>query len=442
MPSPSRSSSRTGPTLTAAGRRFTRGGGSPPGPGESDRRTPLGTLATVRHIPDTERRARLARRHALAPGHRAADPEAATRAVTVLHSTEPATVYLSVRARVDGLTVADVDRALYADRTLVKQLAMRRTLFVFPRDLLPAAWGSASARVAGQLEARLVKEVEAAGHAADGAAWLEDARAAVVDALAGGAALTAQEIRERVPALEARLDLAPGKKYAANVSIAPRVLTQLGGRGRAGPRRERRPLAALQATVGADVRLARRRASGGQGGRGVRRAGRSLAALVRPRHRGRPRVVAGRDQGRRPGRARRARRGRGVAGRRRHRLGAARRRRPGGRRRAVGGAAAGARPDGDGLEASATSTSARTRRTCSTATATPARRPGGTAASSAAGCRTTRAWSRSARSRSSRRPPCDALEAEAARLTDWLDGVRVGTSTLRRPMKVVDWVQP
>jgi hypothetical protein len=185
----------------------------------------------VRHIPDTERRARLARRHALAPGHRAADPEAATRAVTVLHSTEPATVYLSVAARVDGVTVADVDRALYEDRTLVKQLAMRRTLFVFPRDLLPAAWGSASARVADTLSARLVKEVENAGLATDGAAWLEQARTEVLAALDDGRALTAQEIRTEVPALEARLDLAPGKKYAANVSIGPRVLSQLGVEG-------------------------------------------------------------------------------------------------------------------------------------------------------------------------------------------------------------------
>jgi len=186
----------------------------------------------VRHIPDTERRARLAQRHALAPGHRAADPEAATRAVTVLHSTEPATVYLSIRARVDGVTVDDVDRALYTDRSLVKQLAMRRTLFVFPRDLLPAAWGSASARVATTLAARLAKEVEAAGLADDGAAWLEEVRAAVLGVLEGEPALTAQQIRERVPALEARLDLAPGKSYGVNVPIAPRVLSQLGVEGR------------------------------------------------------------------------------------------------------------------------------------------------------------------------------------------------------------------
>jgi hypothetical protein len=185
----------------------------------------------VRHLPDTERQARLARRHPLAPGHRAADPEAATRAVTVLHSTEPATVYLSVRARVEGVTVADVDRALYEDRTLVKQLAMRRTLFVFPRDLLPAAWGSASARVAVALSARLAKEVEKGGVADDGAEWLEDAKAAVLEVLRNEQALTAQEIRARVPALEARLDLAPGKSYGVNVPIAPRVLSQLGVEG-------------------------------------------------------------------------------------------------------------------------------------------------------------------------------------------------------------------
>src|SRR5687768_2430246 len=100
----------------------------------------------MRQVSDHERRARLAVRHALAPAFRAGSAESVTRAMTVLHSTEPATVYLSCWARTDSLELADVDRALYTDRTLVKQLAMRRTLFVFPRDLLPAVWSSASAR--------------------------------------------------------------------------------------------------------------------------------------------------------------------------------------------------------------------------------------------------------------------------------------------------------
>ena len=56
-----------------------------------------------------------------------------------LHATDPATVYLSAWARVDGMTVPDMERALYAERSLVKHLAMRRTLFVFPRATLSVA---------------------------------------------------------------------------------------------------------------------------------------------------------------------------------------------------------------------------------------------------------------------------------------------------------------
>ena len=181
----------------------------------------------MRHLSDVERRARLARRHAVAPSLRAPDAVAATRAMTVLHATEPATVYLSLFARVDELTHAEVDRVLYDERELVKQLAMRRTLFVFPRDLLPAAWGSASARVATQLRARLVKEVEAGGIATDGSAWLDAARGAVLARLAEDGELSAQELRDQVPELAGRLDMAVGKSYGANVPIAPRVLTQL-----------------------------------------------------------------------------------------------------------------------------------------------------------------------------------------------------------------------
>jgi hypothetical protein len=185
-------------------------------------------MSRMRLITDDERRARIAVRHALAPEARLDDPVAATRAMTVLHATEPATVYLSLLARVDGLTVEDVDRALYDDRSLVKQLAMRRTLFVFPRELLPAAWGSASARVAAQLRTRLAKEVQAAGLAADGAAWLDAAEAAVLARLADGSALPAQTLREEVPELQGRIELAPDKAYGGSFPIAPRVLSQLG----------------------------------------------------------------------------------------------------------------------------------------------------------------------------------------------------------------------
>lgn len=186
----------------------------------------------MRTVTDVERRHRLARRHALVPGHRAADPVTATRAMTVLHATEAPSVYLSLWARVDGLTVADVDRALYDDRSLVKQLAMRRTLFVFPRDLLPAAWGSASARVAAAHRVRLAKDAERGGLADDGAAWVDAAERAALARLADGTELSAQELREQVPELAGHIEMSPGKSYGATVPIAPRVLTQLGVEGK------------------------------------------------------------------------------------------------------------------------------------------------------------------------------------------------------------------
>ncbi|MEH1163862.1 winged helix DNA-binding domain-containing protein [Micromonospora sp. CPCC 205539] len=181
----------------------------------------------MKHVSDDERRARLAVRHALAPAFRVDSPEAVTRAMTSLHATEPPTVYLSCWARTGLLEPADVDRALYDDRTLVKQLAMRRTLFVFPRDLLPAVWPSASARVAANERARMAKDVVKAGLAADGNDWLDRARSEVLAALAdapdGRAAL---EIRQTIPMIDVRVAASPGESWSAS-----RVLTHLGATG-------------------------------------------------------------------------------------------------------------------------------------------------------------------------------------------------------------------
>ena len=85
----------------------------------------------MRHVSDEERRARLAMRHALVPTARVASPEAVTQATTVLHATESASVYLSYWARSQSPHEADLYRALYGERSLVKQLAMRRTLLSF-----------------------------------------------------------------------------------------------------------------------------------------------------------------------------------------------------------------------------------------------------------------------------------------------------------------------
>ncbi|PFG41032.1 winged helix DNA-binding protein [Georgenia soli] len=182
----------------------------------------------MRTITNVERRARLARRHRLAPGHRAADVVAAAESMVGLHATLHATVHLAAWARVDALTHADVDGALYTDRTLVKQMAMRSTLFVLTRQTLPAAVRGPGARVAAAEERLLVRDVERAGLTTDGARWVEEVGTAVVAHLSGGAKASWHELRDAVPALAASVPVGRG---GSETTVGSRLLTALFARG-------------------------------------------------------------------------------------------------------------------------------------------------------------------------------------------------------------------
>ena len=182
----------------------------------------------MREITDRQRRARLGTRHALS--FRARSVEEAVESVVCLHATEAPSVYLSVQARADS-SREDIAEALYVDRSVVKQLAMRRTLFTFPRDLLPQVWGSASDRVAQQLQTRMAKEIEANGIAKRGEAWLNRLLATIRTTLEEGGPATTAELREQIPALSRRLEMSPGKSYGGSFPIAPRVLGVLAATG-------------------------------------------------------------------------------------------------------------------------------------------------------------------------------------------------------------------
>src|SRR6516162_10750107 len=160
-----------------------------------------------------------------------AEARAATQTMTALHATEPATPYLSLFARIDSFTRADLDDALFGSKSLVRQLAMRRTLFVFPRELLPAAVSGPSARVARQEYGRLVTDLERSGVTGDGASWLAVAREAVLRRLAGGAELSATQLREDLAELAGQVSWYEHKPYGQVLHIAPRVLAWMGAAG-------------------------------------------------------------------------------------------------------------------------------------------------------------------------------------------------------------------
>ena len=117
-----------------------------------------------------------------------------------LHATDPATPYLSLWARVPGFQLTELDAALYEERTVVKHLAMRRTLWVFDVAHLPAVQSAASDRVAANERKRLTADVVKSGVAADGDAWLETAAAAVLRHLAAAGHASARELRAALTA--------------------------------------------------------------------------------------------------------------------------------------------------------------------------------------------------------------------------------------------------
>jgi hypothetical protein len=130
------------------------------------------------------------------------------------------------------MTVADLERALYVDRALVKHLAMRRTLFVFPREHLGVAQAASSARVADAERKRLIRAVEQGGLHQDGARWLTAASKAVLKVLDRGAALTIAELRAKVPLLDGSIVYAADKTWGGALPVAPRVLTILSAEGK------------------------------------------------------------------------------------------------------------------------------------------------------------------------------------------------------------------
>ena len=183
----------------------------------------------MRSFTVAERRARLARRHFLA--EQADSIDGVVAALVGLHATDPATPYLSLWARLPKFTVADLDAELYERRTLVKHLAMRRTLWTVRAGDLPLIQSAASDRVADNERRRLVADAQKAGITDDGDKWLDTACAVVLRHLAEHGEASAKELRAALPELAGRYDYAPGKQWGGETPLAPRVLTVLAVRG-------------------------------------------------------------------------------------------------------------------------------------------------------------------------------------------------------------------
>nr|WP_202886528.1 winged helix DNA-binding domain-containing protein [Kribbella sandramycini] len=155
--------------------------------------------------------------------------------MVALHATDPATVHLSIAARVPGSDVAATERALYDDRALIRLLGMRRTVFVVPTGFAPIVQAACADDIATKQRRLLVKHLTEAGVAADAEScgvWLRAVEESTATALALRGSATAQELSADEPRLRTRLSMADGKPYAAAPYVTSRVLFQLAVDGR------------------------------------------------------------------------------------------------------------------------------------------------------------------------------------------------------------------
>ena len=184
----------------------------------------------MRTITVEERRRRLGRRHLLSQPASAVERVAAD--LVGLHSSDPVTVYLSAQARVKGLSVPDVERALYIDRSLIRMLGMRRTLFVVPPDLAPELKAACALGYVTAERRRLVGYIEDQLVEGDGSVWLSQVIEKTMDALDRLGEATARELVAAVPELGSRLVFGQGTS-----GLSTRVLFFLAtdGAHRSGP---------------------------------------------------------------------------------------------------------------------------------------------------------------------------------------------------------------
>ena len=183
-------------------------------------------------ITTADRRARLAARHHLDPERAASSVLEASRSLVGFHGTDPTSVYLAAWSRVRGFRTAVLEEALYDERSLLKILGMRRTMFVVPMDLAGVIQSACTDAIATGERTRLLRMIEEAGIAAPAEPWLATVEAETVEALRGLGEATAADLTKVVEGLRAQIPFGAGKKWQGTVGVSTRLLFLLSAEGR------------------------------------------------------------------------------------------------------------------------------------------------------------------------------------------------------------------
>ena len=167
-----------------------------------------------RTITTAERRRRIGVRHHLANSHRTDDVHAITESLVALHASDPATVHLSAAVRMRSPNIGAVEAALYDERTIVRQHAMRRTIWVMTMPNVRRAHAATTAKIAAGERRKTVEAIAASTDFDDPERWFEDARAEVIALLAAEGSLSTRKVGQLLPHLAVPLEFGSAKNTA------------------------------------------------------------------------------------------------------------------------------------------------------------------------------------------------------------------------------------
>ena len=148
-----------------------------------------------------------------------------------LHSSDPATVYLAIWARVPGVGVADVEQALYEDRSMVRLLGMRRTLWVVPTGFAPLVNSSSTLALRDREKAKAVEVIGSSG-VPDAEEWIERVSALTFDAIKEMGQPLARDLTKRIPELREKITYRNKQgRVLGTVGMSTRILFLLSAHG-------------------------------------------------------------------------------------------------------------------------------------------------------------------------------------------------------------------
>lgn len=183
----------------------------------------------MRVVTDRERRARLAVRHGFvepAPGY----ASLAERLVGI-HSTDPVSAFVAAASRRAVDTVEEVEEALYTDRSVLRMLGMRRTLFVQPLPKVAAVQRGYTDSFVARERKRLAGWLEATGVADDGSHHIDRMADLAIGYLDEVGEAGTRELTTALPELDVRFTPPVGSQ-TGTVSVGSRIVLLLTAEGR------------------------------------------------------------------------------------------------------------------------------------------------------------------------------------------------------------------